>query len=76
MKKEYRIEGMSCQHCRKHIEQTLNAIERLTACVSLESATAEIEFSSEEKTLDELQAVLSEAGDYKITEIASSSDLG
>ena len=76
MKKEYRIEGMSCQHCRKHVEQTLNAIEGVTASVSLESATAEIEFSSEEKTLDELQAALSEAGDYKITEIAGSSDLG
>lgn len=76
MKKEYRIEGMSCQHCRKHVEQTLNAIEGVTASVSLESATALIEFSSEEKTLDELQAVLSEAGDYKITDKANASDLG
>lgn len=76
MKKEYRIEGMSCQHCRKHVEQMLNAIEGVTASVSLESATALIEFSSEEKTLDELQAVLSETGDYKITDKANASNLG
>lgn len=66
MKKEFKIEGMSCNHCRMHVEKTLNGIEGVSATVTLEPPVANIEFSGVEKSLEELQKALSEAGDYKI----------
>lgn len=36
MKKEYRIEGMMCNHCRMHVEKALNGIEGLRAVVTLD----------------------------------------
>lgn len=67
--KKYKVEGMMCQNCRKHVEKALNGIEGVTATVSLESAEACLEFSGKELSVDELQQILTEeAGDYKITE--------
>lgn len=67
--KKYKVEGMMCQNCRKHVEKALNGIEGVTATVSLESAEACLEFSDKELSVDELQQILTEeAGDYKITE--------
>ena len=67
--KKYKVEGMMCQNCRKHVEKALNGIEGVTATVSLESAEACLEFSDRELSVDELQQILTEeAGDYKITE--------
>lgn len=40
MKKNIKIEGMSCEHCRKHVEKALNAIAGLTARVDLGAKTA------------------------------------
>lgn len=66
MIKEYQVEGMSCNHCRKHVEEALNGIEGVKAQVSLEPALATVEFSGGELSLAELQAAVSAAGDYKI----------
>lgn len=66
MKKEYRIEGMMCNHCRMHVEKALNGIEGLRAVVTLDPPAATVEFAGREPELAELQRVLSE--DYKITE--------
>ena len=66
MKKEFKIEGMSCNHCRMHAEKALNSLDGVTAIVTLTPPVATIEFSGEEKPLEELQKALSEAGDYKI----------
>ena len=30
MKKEYKVEGMMCNHCRMHVEKALNSIEAST----------------------------------------------
>ena len=66
MKKEFKIEGMSCNHCRMHAEKALNSLDGVTAIVTLTPPVATIEFSGEEKPLEELKKALSEAGDYKI----------
>ena len=68
MRREYKIEGMTCNHCRMHVEKALNSIEGVSAVVTLEPPMAIIEFTNGVKTVEELQKVLSADGDYKITE--------
>ena len=69
MKKEYKVEGMMCNNCRKHVENALNSIEGAKASVSLEKATATVEFSGTVPSLDEIRKVVEEkAGEYKISE--------
>lgn len=68
MKKEFKVSGMMCQHCRSHVENALNSIHGVTATVTLDPAIATIEFTDRELSLDELQKVVTEkAGeDYKL----------
>lgn len=69
MKKEFKVEGMTCNHCRMHVEKALNSIDGVHATVTLDPPVASVEFSKGEKTLDELQAVVTEeAGDYTLKE--------
>ncbi len=67
MKKEFKVEGMMCNHCRMHVEKALNSMEGIHATVTLDPPVATVEFSDGEKTLEELQkAVTEEAGDYTL----------
>lgn len=69
MKKEFKVEGMTCNHCRMHVEKALNSIDGVHATVTLDPPVANVEFSKGEKTMDELQAVVTEeAGDYTLKE--------
>lgn len=69
MKKTFNVEGMMCNHCRTHVERALNSIEGVKAVVTLSPAEAVVEFSGEEKTLEELQSVVSQqAGEYRLSE--------
>ncbi len=69
MKKEFKVEGMTCNHCRMHVEKALNSIDGVHATVTLDPPVASVEFSKGEKTMDELQAVVTEeAGDYTLKE--------
>ena len=69
MKKEFKVEGMMCNHCRMHVEKAFNVMDGVHATVSLNPPVATVEFSEGEKTLDELQAAVSaEAGDYTLKE--------
>ncbi len=69
MKKEFKVEGMMCMHCRMHVEKALNSIEGVKATVTLDPPVATVEFEGEAKSLDELQKVVTEeAGDYKLSE--------
>ena len=69
MKKEFKVEGMMCNHCRIHVEKALNSMEGVHATVTLNPPVAAVEFSEGEKTLDELQAVVTaQAGDYTLKE--------
>ena len=67
MKKEFKVEGMMCNHCRMHVEKALNSMEGVHATVTLNPPVAIVEFSDGEKTLEELQkTVTEEAGDYTL----------
>lgn len=70
MKKEFKVEGMMCQHCRMHVEKALNSIDGVKATVTLTPPVAIVEFDEgKEKSLAELQEVVSEeAGDYKLAD--------
>jgi len=67
MKTSYKITGMSCDGCRKHVEQTLASIQSVNhAKVDLHTATATIE-SREPLDLSLLQDTLAaEGGGYAI----------
>ena len=62
MKRTYKVEGMMCKHCRKHVEDALKSV------VTLDPPQAEVEFIGNELSLEELQAVVNEkAGNYKLS---------
>lgn len=68
MKKTYKVDGMMCKHCRKHVEDALNSIDGVNAVVTLNPPRAEVEFLGNELSLEELQAVVNEkAGNYKMS---------
>ena len=68
MKKTYKVEGMMCKHCRKHVEDALNSIDDVKSVVTLDPPQAEVEFLGSELSLEELQAVVNEkAGNYKLS---------
>ena len=67
--KTYRITGMMCNHCRMHVEKALNTLEGMSAIVTLDPPEAIITYINKEKSIEELQNVLTEkAGDYQISE--------
>ena len=70
MKKEFKVSGMMCNHCRMHVEKALNRLDGVKATVTLEPPVASVEFTSDKVyTLDELQKqVTDEAGDYTLEE--------
>ena len=70
MKKEFKVSGMMCNHCRMHVEKALNALPGVKATVTLEPAAAVVEFTGDrEYSLEELQRQVSEeAGEYTLSE--------
>ena len=68
MKRTYKVEGMMCGHCRRHVEDALNSIGDVKSVVTLDPPQAEVESSGSELSLEELQAVVNEkVGDYKLS---------
>ena len=65
MEKEYKIEGMMCNHCRMHAEKALNAIPGVEATVTLEPPIAHVKFTDGEVPFDTLRKAIEEAG-YKL----------
>lgn len=62
------VEGMMCDHCRRHVEKALNAVPGVRATVALEPPVAVVEFGGEPLPAEELQrAVTERAGDYRLT---------
>lgn len=62
MKKKLLIEGMSCGHCVKHVEEALKEIDGITSVVvSLEDKNAIIEGSSDVEE-GKLKEALDDAG--------------
>ncbi|MFV0479324.1 MAG: heavy-metal-associated domain-containing protein [Anaerorhabdus sp.] len=67
MEKTIFIEGMSCGHCKAHVEETLNAIKGVEATVDLNAKKATVKFA-EEVSDDTLSAAVEEAG-YEVISI-------
>ena len=64
--KKYRVEGMMCNHCRMHVEKALNALEGVSASVTLDPPAAEVRFTGRTYSDEELQRAVAEAGDYRL----------
>jgi heavy metal translocating P-type ATPase len=67
MKKTIKIEGMMCQHCRGAVEKALNAMDGVTAEVSLEDKAAYADITGD-VTDAMLKQTIVEAG-YEVTDI-------
>jgi copper ion binding protein len=62
MKTTLKIEGMSCDHCVRHVGNALKGLEGVqSAEVDLKNKTAQVEHA-EGVSLDALKAAVSEAG--------------
>lgn len=67
MKKEFIVDGMTCNHCRMHVEHALNTLDGVKAVVTLDPPVAAVEYSGPEVGLGELQkAVTERAGEYTL----------
>ena len=67
--KTYQVSGMMCNHCRMHVEKALNSGNDMSAVVTLDPPEAVITYINKEKSIEELQNILTEkAGDYQISE--------
>ena len=65
MKTTLKIEGMMCQHCQKHVQEALSAMNGVTAvCVDLDGGKADVEASRDIPT-EEFAKVIADAG-YKL----------
>ncbi len=67
MKKTIQIEGMMCAHCRKHVSEALNAIDGVSAEVSLEEKAAYVTLTKEISN-EALKQAVTDAG-YTVTDI-------
>ena len=57
------VEGMSCGHCRKRVEDALNALKGVKqAVVSLEQKQATVTYSPAKVTPDEMKKAVRELG--------------
>lgn len=62
MKTELKIDGMMCEHCKKHVEDALSAMEGVTAVsVDLEGKKAEVTTEAE-ISMDTFGKVIADAG--------------
>lgn len=69
MRKILSIEGMSCQHCVKHVKEALETIDGVKSVqVNLEGKSAEVELLKEIGE-DKFKAVIDEAG-YSLVKLA------
>ncbi len=59
----FKVDGMSCNHCKKSIESAVKALEGVTdASVSLEQNLVEISYDSNVVGRDELDRAIKNAG--------------
>jgi copper ion binding protein len=62
MKTTLKIEGMSCDHCVKHVTEALENIAGVTSAkVSLKDKSAQVEHG-DQVTVESLKAAVTEAG--------------
>ena len=61
------IEGMTCENCQNHVQNSLNRLDGVAAKVSLKKKTAVVSFSREVSD-DELKKAVEDAG-YSVVSI-------
>ena len=61
------IEGMSCKHCKIRVENSLNAVEGVSARVNLKKKTAVV--SMDREVSDEVLKRAVESAGYEVVEI-------
>ena len=62
MTKELKVEGMMCDHCKKHVTNALSKMEGVTEVqVNLETKTAAVT-TNREISMEEFAKVIEEAG--------------
>lgn len=67
MKETYLINGMACAHCAQSIETALTQQHGVnTVVISLEQATATIDYDTSILTFEQLQTIVEEIG-YALT---------
>ena len=63
MRKKLKVEGMSCEHCKKRVENALLEIEGVSeVIVLLEDGTVEIDFNDAVLGEDAIIAAIDNAG--------------
>lgn len=67
MRLNVKIEGMMCKHCSGRVEQVLNSLDGVSACVDLENQTALVTVSGV-TSQEQIQAAIEQAG-YSVTSI-------
>lgn len=67
MEKTLKVEGMTCNHCKMHVEKALNAVPGVSATVDLEKGTAHVK-ANQPVTDQALKDAVTEAG-YEVTDI-------
>ena len=65
MNKEIKIQGMSCEHCRKHVEEVLLKMDNTTGSVDLDNNKAIITTTADDAAIT---IAIEEAG-YKVVGI-------
>ena len=61
------VSGMTCGHCRKRVEDALNAVKGVFgASVDLEGASADVDYDPNSVTVDALTEAVESAG-YQAT---------
>ncbi len=64
-KRSFKVEGMTCEHCQKSIEEGLKEMAGVgSAKVSLKKSSAQIIYDPQEVTLDAVSKKIEELG-YK-----------
>ncbi len=62
----FKVEGMSCDHCKKSIEEAVRALNGVTgAAVDLKQNQVEVTFDPQTVKKEELQAAVTNAG-YRV----------
>lgn len=61
------VEGMSCGHCVKAVEDAVNALDGVAAVeVSLENKTATVSYDGAKATIDQMKDAIEDEG-YDVT---------
>jgi copper chaperone len=61
--KTYKVNGMSCMHCVKHVKEAIEDLDGVKSCVvSLEKGNMAVEYDETKTGLEAMKEALEEAG--------------